>query len=118
MESITGTSIGVTIGMTIILMGFCAFMTGQAIANTWRPSYQLLPYALLLGLVDRFMVYALFEGELLSLSGYIFDTVILFVIMLGAFRLTQVNKMLSQYPWLYERVGLFAYRAREGADVR
>ncbi|MHC8493718.1 DUF6867 family protein [Thalassospira sp. SM2505] len=118
MESITGTSIGVTIGITIILMGFCSFMTGQAIANTWRPSYQLVPYGLLLGLVDRFLVYALFEGELLSLSGYIFDTAILFVITFAAFRLTQVNKMLSQYPWLYERIGPFAFRAREGADVR
>jgi hypothetical protein len=118
MEAITGTSIGVTIGMTIILMGFCGFMTGQAIANTWRPAWQLVPYALLLGCVDRFMVFALFEGELLSLSGYIFDTAILFAITFAAFRLTQVNKMLSQYPWLYERVGPFAYRAREGADVR
>lgn len=118
MESITGTSLSVTIGMTIIMMGFCAFMTGQAIANTWRPSYQLYPYALLLGLVDRFLVYALFEGELLSLSGYIVDTIILFAIALAAFRLTRVNKMLSQYPWLYERVGPFGYRAREGADVR
>jgi hypothetical protein len=118
MEAITGTSIGVTIGMTIILMGFCGFMTGQAIANTWRPAWQLVPYGLLLGCVDRFMVFALFEGELLSLSGYIFDTAILFIIILVAFRLTHVNKMLSQYPWLYERVGPLSYRAREGADVR
>jgi len=117
MEAITGTSIGVTIGMTVILMGFCAFMTGQAIANTWRPFYQLYPYALLLGATDRFMTFALFEGELLSFSGYIFDTVILFVIMAAAFRVTRVNKMLSQYPWIYERMGPFGFRAREGADV-
>ncbi|MCC9622918.1 hypothetical protein LPB41_14590 [Thalassospira sp. MA62] len=118
MEAITGTSLSVTIGMTLILMGFCAFMTGQAIANTWRPFYQLYPYAILLGCMDRFLVYALFEGELLSWTGYIFDTVILFAIELMAFRITRVNKMLSQYPWLYERVGPFGYQAREGADIR
>ena len=117
MEAITGTSTGVTIGMTVILMGFCAFMTGQAIANTWRSVHQLYAYSLLLGLTDRFLTYALFEGELLSLSGYIFDTVIIFTIMSAAFRVTKVNKMLSQYPWLYERVGPFGFRAREGADV-
>ncbi|OSQ48654.1 DUF6867 family protein [Thalassospira alkalitolerans] len=117
MEAITGTSLGVTIGMTVILMGFCAFMTGQAIANTWRPLSQVYPYALLLGATDRFMIYALFEGELLSLSGYIFDTAILFAVLIAAFRVTRVNKMLSQYPWLYERVGPFGFRAREGADV-
>ncbi|MDP2697861.1 DUF6867 family protein [Thalassospira sp.] len=115
MEAITGTTLGVTIGITIILMGFCAFMTGQAIANTWRSASQLLPYALLLGLTDRFLVYALFEGELLSVTGYIFDTVILFVIATAAFRMTRVNKMLSQYPWLYERVSPFAFRLRDGA---
>ncbi|WP_339778865.1 DUF6867 family protein [uncultured Thalassospira sp.] len=116
MEAITGTSISVTIGITIILMGFCAMMTGQAVANTWRPMSQMVPYAILLGLTDRFLGFALFNGELLSLSGFIFDTVILLAIAMVSFRIVRVNKMLSQYPWLYERVGPFAYRSREGAE--
>ncbi|MEQ5774116.1 hypothetical protein J4E05_01130 [Thalassospira sp. NFXS8] len=116
MEAITGTSIGVTIGITIILMGFCAMMTGQAVANTWRSISQLLPYAILLGFTDRFLVFALFGGDLLSLSGFIFDTVILFAIATISFRIVRVNKMLSQYPWLYERVSPFGYRSREGVE--
>ncbi len=116
MEAITGTSFGVTIGVTIILMGFCAVMTGQAVANTWRPMGHLVPYSILLGLTSRFLGYALFGGELLSLSGFIFDTIILFTIAMTSFRIVRVNKMLSQYPWLYERVGPFAYRSREGVE--
>ena len=29
-----------------------------------------------------------------------------------AFRVTQAGCMVAQYPWLYERAGLFAWRER------
>jgi len=29
-----------------------------------------------------------------------------------AYRLTQAHKMVAQYPWLYERAGLFAWREK------
>ena len=61
MESITGVSISVFIGLTVIIAGFCAYMTGQALASTWRPIWQLFPYMILLGLADRFLTFALFE---------------------------------------------------------
>jgi hypothetical protein len=117
MEAITGTSVSVTVGLTVILMGFCAFMTGQAVANTWRPMYQMVAYSILLGFLDRFLTYALFQGQLLSLSGYIFDTLIIFVIAMLSFRFTRVNKMLSQYPWLYERTGPLSFRKRDGGEA-
>ena len=112
MESILGTSVGVFLGITVALMGFAAFMTGQALANTWKPMWHAVVYAILLGFADRFLTFALFEGELLSLSGYLVDTAVLVAVILLAYRITQVRKMVSQYPWLYERAGLFGWRQK------
>ena len=104
------TSVPVFIGLTFILFGGCAFMTGQALAATWRPWWQVMPYALLLGAADRFLGYALFGGELLSLGGWLLDSAVLVTIGLLAYRRTQVRRMADQYPWLYVRTGLFTLR--------
>jgi hypothetical protein len=40
MESLLGTTLPVFIGMTVFVMGFAAFMTGQALANTWQPAWK------------------------------------------------------------------------------
>ena len=114
MESILGTTTGVFVGVTVVLMGFTAFMTGQGLANTWKPIWHAIVYGALLGLAARFLIFALFEGKLLSLSGYLADTAVLILVALFAYRTTQARKMVSQYPWLYERAGLFGWR-RKGA---
>ena len=114
MESITGTSLPVFIGLTLVLMGFAAFMTGQALANTWRPLWLALPYTLLQGCADRFLGWGLFDGELLSPAGYLVDTAVLLAISVAAYRLTRSRKMAAQYPWLYERAGLFSWREKQG----
>lgn len=108
-------SIPVFIGVTIVFLGGCAFMTGIALASTWRPMWQVFPYALGMGLGDRFLGFALFDGHLLSLPGYLTDTVVLVVITLAAYRLTQARRMVSQYPWLYRRAGLFGWAEIGGA---
>ena len=110
MESLIGTTWPVFIAITVVIMGFAAAMTGQGLAKTWRPVWQVLLYCILLGGADRFLVFALFEGELLLFSGYLIDTVVLIAISSISYRLTQVNLMVTQYPWLYERAGLFAWR--------
>jgi len=102
-------NIPVYIGLTLILFGGAAYMTGQAISSTWRPLYQVVVYSLLLGAADRFMVFALFEGDLASLSGYLIDTATILAIALLAFRVTRVKRMVSQYPWLYRRTSLFSW---------
>lgn len=104
------TSIPVFIGLTLILFGGCAFMTGQALASTWRPAWQVVPYALMLGAADRFLGFALFGGQLLSPAGWLLDSATLVAIGLLAYRLTQVRRMASQYPWLYVRTGPFTLR--------
>jgi|LakMenEpi03Aug12_release.lakeMendotaPanAssembly.Ray.scaffolds.fasta_scaffold2338001_1 hypothetical protein len=107
-----GTSPAVTIFLTVIFMGGCALMTGRALANTWRPAWQVVPYALLLGLADRFLIYALFDGQLLSAGGLIAHMLILLVIALAAHQATRAGRMVSQYPWMYERVLFFGWRRR------
>ena len=112
MQAILGTSLAVFITVTVIIMGAAAFMTGQAVARTWRPVGQVVFYGLLIGLTDRFLTWALFEGELLSATGFMIDTAVLMAISLSAYRITRVAKILAQYPWLYERAGLWSYREK------
>jgi hypothetical protein len=112
MEAVLGNSPGVYLGLTVCLMGFAAFMTGQAIAVTWKPAWHCLAYALLLGLADRFLAYALFRGHLLSPAAYLIDTATLAAIALLAWRLGRARKMVSQYPWLYARAGWLSWRAK------
>jgi branched-chain amino acid transport system ATP-binding protein len=99
---------------TVLLMGGAAYLTGQAIAATWRPPWQAIGYSLLLGVADRFLVFALFDGTLLSPPAFVIDTGIITAICLMSYRLTRVARMVSQYPWLYERAGLFRWRERSG----
>ncbi len=115
MEEILGSRYPVFIGLTVVIMGAIAFMTGQAVAATWRPAWQAVLYCFGLGLVDRFLTSALFGGLGLLVSGFIVDTAVLIGIGLIAYRLTHVAKMVTQYPWLYERTGIWRYRAKGGA---
>ena len=103
----------ISLFITVILVGFAAFMTGQALANTWRPAWQMIPYGLMLGFADRFLVWGLFDHTNgLSVTGYLIDTAYLMTIGFAAFRLTRARKMVSQYPWLYERVGVFGWKEK------
>ena len=104
------TSIAVLIGLTVVLFGGCAFMTGQALASNWRPWWLVLAYGPMLGAADRFLGFALFQGELLSVAGWLLDSAILIAIALGGFRLTRARRMASQYPWLIRRTGPFSWK--------
>ena len=109
---ILGTAPGVFLGLTVIFMGGCAFLAGQALATTWRPAWRMLPYGLLMGAADRFLDYALFQGRLWSAGGYLVASGVLMASGLLAYRTTRARQMANQYPWLYERHGLFGWRAR------
>ena len=118
MESLLGTSLGVFVGLTVILIGAAAIMTGRALADGWKPAWQVVAACFGLALADRFLVYALFGGRLLSLSGFIIDFVVITALALIAHRLTLVHKMVAQYPWRYERQSLWTYREKSGAGAR
>lgn len=110
----SGVSVGVFIGVTLIMAGGTAALTGVAIAGTWRSAWQVVFACVGLGLSERFLVYALFDGRLLSPQGYLFDTAILLAIGLVAYRLAWVGAMVRQYPWQYEKAGPWRIRARQG----
>ena len=112
MESLLGTTFGVFFIVTVVVIGFASYMTGQACAATWRPVGHVVAYGFMLGLADRFLVFALFQGELLSISGYVIDTAVLIVIALFSYRLNRAVRLVRQYPWVYERTGLLSYRER------
>ncbi len=113
MSGLLGTSPAVFIGLTLGVMGFTAYMTGQAVAVTWKPAWQAVIFTLLLGFGDRFLTFALFDGQLLSLTGYLLDTVVLLVISLLAWRMARARTMVNQYPWLYRRSGPFSWTELE-----
>jgi hypothetical protein len=105
-------SIPVFIAVTLIIAGGCAFMTGHAASSAWRPLRHVVAYAFLLGGADRFIAFSLFGQDLLSLPAYLTDTAVLTVIAAGAWRATRARRMALQYPWLYERDGLFGWQDR------
>ncbi|WP_428246907.1 DUF6867 family protein [Ferrovibrio sp.] len=110
MSALVGSSAWVFFGFTLLLVGGCAFLMGQAVASTWRPAWQILPYSILLALADRFLVFGLFGGQLGAVLPFIFVSLLLLVLAGTGFRLTRVDMMVRQYPWLHERAGLFAWR--------
>ena len=67
-----------------------------------------------LALADRFLVYALFGGELLNLSGFVIGFAVITTMALVTHRLMVVHKMVAQYPWRYERQSLWSYRGKPG----
>ena len=74
-----------------------AFVSGRAIASTWRPFWHALGYALVIGLAVRFIHFALFQEVLLSARNYIFDCVGLLAAALAGFILTRRQQMRDQY---------------------
>ncbi len=100
--------------VTIVMGGWAAWMTGRAIALTWRPIWQLPLYVLLLGWVVRFIHFALFEGTLLTLHYYVVDTIVLMAFAFAGWRHTRAGQMTTQYRWLYERAGPFGWKPRQG----
>jgi hypothetical protein len=105
-------SLLVSLGVTVILVGLAAFLTGQALAATWRSYWLILPYGLMLGAVDRFLAWGLFGGDGQSLSGYLVDSAFLILVAVCAYRMTRARQMVTQYPWLYERRGVFGWKSK------
>jgi hypothetical protein len=102
--------------VTVFLGGGAAWLTGRAVALTWRSWWQLFLYAVLLGMAVRFIHFALFGGTLLSVRFYLVDLAILLGLGSIGYRLTRTGQMVGQYSWLYARSGPLSWRHREQAD--
>ena len=99
--------------VTGVIGGGAAWLTGRAIAHTWRPFWHLMIYTALLGGAVRFVHFALFEGTLLSPASYGADTLYLLVIAALAWRMARAAQMATQYYWLYERTSPLTWRLRD-----
>ena len=101
--------------VTGLLGGGAAWLAGRAIAQTWRPTWHVVGYMLLLGAAVRFVHFALFEATLLSLPSYAVDTLYLLAVGSLSWRVTRTAQMVTQYNWLYERTSPLTWRARAPA---
>ena len=104
--------------VTGVLGGGAAFMLGRAIARAWRPLWRVVPAVIPLGAAARFIHFALFQGELLSIASYACDTALFCIVGLIAWRVTRAGQMVRQYPWLYARSGTFGWRQLGGDNPR
>jgi len=108
-------SLGDFLLVTVFLGGGAAWLTGRAVAITWRSLWKLLVYVALLTCAVRFIHFALFGGTLLSPYFFLVDFVILLALANLGYRLTRTIQMVSQYSWLFERASPLSWRRREVA---
>jgi hypothetical protein len=90
-------SFGVFLLVTLVLGGGTAWLSGRAIAQTWRPWWSVVAYMLVLGAIVRFFHFALFGGTLLSPHFYAVDTGIALLFGMAGFRVTRARQMVRQY---------------------
>jgi hypothetical protein len=91
---------GVFLLVTVILGGGAAALAGRAVAITWRPWWQVVLYALILGAAVRFIHFALFGGTLMSPHYYAVDSAICMVAGFFGFRAARARQMVTQYRWI------------------
>jgi len=96
--------------MTLTLFGWCSYQLGKAMANTWQPISLMIFYVFLLTAFDRFLLFALFEQELLSVIMFFIDFITLSLISLISYRVAKISYMVNQYPWKYQKTGFFSYK--------
>lgn len=107
-----GDTLAMVLLFNLVVVGPASFAAGQGVAATWRPWRQVIGYTGLLSAGLRFFDYALANGELWSVGGFLLGWVVQFAIASFAFRLTRARQMVRQYPWLYRRKGLLGWEER------
>jgi hypothetical protein len=95
-----GDHLGSFLLATVALGGGAAWLAGRAIAQTWRPWWSVVAYMLILGVVVRFMHFALFDGTLLSIHYYAVDAGVAMLLAGLGFRVTRRGQMVRQYAFL------------------
>ena len=98
--------------LTCILGGTAAFAAGRNLAQGWRPYGLLFVYMLIFTFGIRFLHFALYQSELLSLQYYVSHGLVIQLSALLGFRLTMAQQMVSKYPFAYERTSLLTWKAK------
>jgi hypothetical protein len=100
-------------GMVMLLGFWTAWRAGKAVADGWGGYEQVIAYTLLLGVVMRFMHYALFQGPFISPFYYVIDVVLLAVFSFSGFRIRRTRQMVQNYYWLYESTSAFSWKKKD-----
>jgi len=103
---------GVFLVLTIILGGGAAFMAGRSIARSWGSTVYLFIMILLLNAGLRFLHFALFQADLLSVEHFIVQGILMEIIAFVGYRVTLARQMAAKYPWLYELTSPFSWRQK------
>ena len=106
-------SISEFIIVTLFLGGGTAWMTGRAVASTWRTPLQLAWYMVILGLAVRFIHFALFGGTLLSGYYFVVDFLVILIFAFLGMRFTRAGQIAEQYSFAFTRSGPFGWRAKK-----
>lgn len=114
-EAILSQSMPVFVILAVVF-GVCSWLSGQAAARSWRSVWVAIGYAVLIAVADRFLLFALRGASLLDPAGFVLALVMFLAISVLAYRWNQVDMMVSQYPWLYERAGLLSWRPLPGTN--
>ncbi|MBO3761996.1 hypothetical protein J5J10_03765 [Ciceribacter sp. L1K23] len=98
----------------VVLLGFwTAWRTGKAVAEGWQDYPTVIVYTLLLGVVMRFLHYALFQGPFISPSFYVIDVVLLMILSISGFRTRRTTQMVENYYWMYEKTSPFSWKKKD-----
>ena len=109
----TDTSVRMALRALVVLIGFwTAWRAGRAMAEGWRGYGAVVLCAFGLGIMMRFLHFALFEGPFLSLELYCIDLTVLLVFSIAGFQVRRTSQMTSSYYWLYERSSPFSWRRK------
>ena len=92
--------IWVFILVSMLMGASTAFVAGRAIAETWRPFWHAVTYALVVGLAVRFIHFALFQEVLVSAGNYFIDCAVLIAAATAGYTATRRRQMLQQYDFL------------------
>lgn len=110
----TDTGVRYVLRFLVLLLGFwTAWRTGKAVAEGWQTYATVFVYTLLLGVVMRFLHYALFQGPMISPFFYGIDIVLLLAFSTAGYRMRRTNQMVDNYYWLYERTSAFSWKKKD-----
>lgn len=96
--------------VTVAMGGSAAYVSGRAIAQTWRPFWHVPLYMLALAGIVRFFHFALFEEPFLALNSYAVDFALALAAAALGYRVVRARQMATQYDWLFRRVGPLGWR--------
>ena len=104
--------------VTVIMGGWAAWMTGRAIAITWRPFWNLRRLSPDPGGGRPVHPFRAVRGTLMSIQLLSRSTPssLLIIGTLG-FRYYRARQMTTQYRWLYERTGPFSWNGEARTGV-